>query len=116
MEPHARQRQAGCPASPRKSILSFMRSLDTPEVHGYQPQTGRRVDTDKAVEMTTPDHAQPNAVQLGSHGCIPSRPAAEMAPSASVVCGTALSAVIGGEAAPGRAAASPKAVSPWAGT
>ena len=31
-------------------ILEFMRSLDTPEVHGYDPQAGYRVDTAKALE------------------------------------------------------------------
>jgi arginine decarboxylase len=32
-------------------ILSFMRSLDTPEIHGYQPGIGYRVYTSKALEM-----------------------------------------------------------------
>ena len=40
-----------------RQILSFMRRLDTPEIHGYHPQTGYRVYTDKAIEMATPDHA-----------------------------------------------------------
>ncbi len=40
-----------------QQILSFMHSLDTPEIHGYHPQTGYRVYTDKAIEMATPDHA-----------------------------------------------------------
>jgi len=31
--------------------LSFMRSLDTPEIHGYQPALGYRVYTSKALEM-----------------------------------------------------------------
>jgi arginine decarboxylase len=34
-----------------KEILSFMRSLDTPEIHGYQPTLGYRVYTSKALEM-----------------------------------------------------------------
>ena len=34
-----------------KAILSFMRSLDTPEIHGYQPALGYRVYTSKAMEM-----------------------------------------------------------------
>src|SRR6185436_7024866 len=34
-----------------KEILSFMRSLDTPEIHGYQPALGYRVYTSKAMEM-----------------------------------------------------------------
>jgi arginine decarboxylase len=32
-------------------ILSFMRSLDTPEVHGYRPGLGYRVYTGKALEI-----------------------------------------------------------------
>ena len=32
-------------------ILSFMRSLDTPEIHGYQPEIGYRVYTSKALEI-----------------------------------------------------------------
>ncbi|WP_246136669.1 aminotransferase class I/II-fold pyridoxal phosphate-dependent enzyme [Leekyejoonella antrihumi] len=34
-----------------REILSFMRSLDTPEIHGYDPLAGYRVYTDKAIEM-----------------------------------------------------------------
>jgi arginine/lysine/ornithine decarboxylase len=34
-------------------ILSFMRSLDTPEIHGYQPQLGYRVYTSKALEIVS---------------------------------------------------------------
>jgi arginine decarboxylase len=33
-------------------ILAFMRSLDTPEVHGYRPDLGYRVYLDKALEIT----------------------------------------------------------------
>jgi arginine decarboxylase len=32
-------------------ILAFMRSLDTPEVHGYRPDLGYRVYLDKALEI-----------------------------------------------------------------
>ena len=32
-------------------ILAFMRSLDTPEVHGYRPELGYRVYVDKALEI-----------------------------------------------------------------
>ena len=37
-------------------ILAFMRSLDTPEVHGYRADLGYRVYVDKALEIaaTTP--------------------------------------------------------------
>jgi arginine decarboxylase len=38
-----------------QEVLSFMRSLDTPEIHGYSPEAGYRVYTSKAVEMATPD-------------------------------------------------------------
>jgi arginine decarboxylase len=41
-----------------RQILSFMRSLDTSEVHGYRPQLGYRVYTTKALEMTEA-HARP---------------------------------------------------------
>jgi arginine decarboxylase len=34
-----------------QQILSFMRSLDTPEVHGYRPDLGYRVYVDKALEI-----------------------------------------------------------------
>jgi arginine/lysine/ornithine decarboxylase len=34
-------------------ILSFMRSLDTPEIHGYQPELGYRVYTSKALEIVS---------------------------------------------------------------
>ncbi len=32
-------------------ILAFMRSLDTPEVHGFRPDLGYRVYLDKALEI-----------------------------------------------------------------
>ena len=32
-------------------ILGFMRSLDTPEVHGYNPRAGYRGYTSKALEI-----------------------------------------------------------------
>ena len=41
-----------------REILSFIRDLDTPEVHGYQPDFGYRVYTDKAIEMCRPTDAQ----------------------------------------------------------
>jgi arginine decarboxylase len=34
-----------------KQILSFMRSLDTPEIHGYRAECGYRVYLDKALEI-----------------------------------------------------------------
>ena len=30
-----------------------MRSLDTPEIHGYQPELGYRVYTSKALEIVS---------------------------------------------------------------
>ncbi|TDH55924.1 ornithine decarboxylase [Mycobacterium eburneum] len=41
-----------------RQILSFIRSLDTPEIHGYKPHLGYRVYTTKALEMTEA-HARP---------------------------------------------------------
>jgi arginine decarboxylase len=38
-------------------ILEFMRSLDTPEVHGYEPQAGYRVYTAKALEIAQDERA-----------------------------------------------------------
>jgi arginine decarboxylase len=35
-------------------ILSFMRSLDTPEIHGYRADLGYRVYVDKALEIAAP--------------------------------------------------------------
>jgi arginine decarboxylase len=34
-----------------EQILAFMRSLDTPEIHGYRPDLGYRVYVDKALEI-----------------------------------------------------------------
>jgi arginine decarboxylase len=34
-----------------RQILSFIRQLDTPEIHGYSPDFGYRVYTDKAIEI-----------------------------------------------------------------
>ena len=35
-----------------REILSFIRDLDTPEIHRYRPDFGYRVYTDKAIEMS----------------------------------------------------------------
>jgi arginine decarboxylase len=40
-------------------ILAFMRSLDTPEVHGYRPDLGYRVYLDKALEIVAPPGRPP---------------------------------------------------------
>ncbi|HTQ93476.1 MAG TPA: aminotransferase class I/II-fold pyridoxal phosphate-dependent enzyme [Streptosporangiaceae bacterium] len=43
-----------------REILAFMRSLDTPEIHGYRPDLGYRVYVDKALEIAaTPRPAPP---------------------------------------------------------
>ncbi|OBH05735.1 ornithine decarboxylase [Mycobacterium sp. E2699] len=36
-----------------REILQFMRDLDTPEIHGYLPNFGYRVYTQKAIEMVS---------------------------------------------------------------
>ena len=36
-----------------REILQFMRDLDTPEIHGYLPEFGYRVYTEKAIEMVS---------------------------------------------------------------
>jgi hypothetical protein len=40
-----------------REILTFIRDLDTPEIHGYQPDFGYRVYTEKAIEMCQPVEA-----------------------------------------------------------
>jgi arginine decarboxylase len=40
-----------------REILKFMRELDTPEIHGYKPEFGYRVYTEKAIEMCRPVQA-----------------------------------------------------------
>jgi len=54
-----------------KQILAFMRSLDTPEIHGYRAECGYRVYVEKALEIAatarpaplreTPDQGPPAA-------------------------------------------------------
>jgi arginine decarboxylase len=51
-----------------QQILSFMRALDTPEIHGYRPDLGYRVYVDKALEIAAPvassrPEAAPETVQ-----------------------------------------------------
>jgi arginine decarboxylase len=51
-----------------QQILSFMRALDTPEIHGYRADLGYRVYVDKALEIAAPvassrPEAAPEAVQ-----------------------------------------------------
>jgi hypothetical protein len=40
-----------------RQILAFIRDLDTPEIHGYKPDFGYRVYTEKASEMCRPADA-----------------------------------------------------------
>jgi arginine decarboxylase len=47
-----------------REILTFIRDLDTPEIHGYQPDFGYRVYTEKAIEMCRPTDA---SVTNGHH-------------------------------------------------
>ena len=42
-----------------RQILSFIRDLDTLEIHGYKPEFGYRVYTEKAIEMTSKPSAKP---------------------------------------------------------
>jgi arginine decarboxylase len=37
-----------------REILTFIRELDTPEIHGYKPEFGFRVYTEKAIEICHP--------------------------------------------------------------
>ncbi len=45
-------------------ILSFIRDLDVPEIHGYTTEYGYRVYTDKAIEMARP----PQGAQSNGNG------------------------------------------------
>ena len=44
-----------------EEILAFMRSLDTPEIHGYDRQAGYRVYTSKALQMAREEAGRPDA-------------------------------------------------------
>jgi arginine decarboxylase len=43
-----------------RQVLDFMRDLDTPEIHGYEPNFGYHVYTEKAIEIVS-DAAGPTA-------------------------------------------------------
>jgi arginine decarboxylase len=61
-----------------RQILSFMRSLDTPEVHGYRPELGYRVYVDKALEIAATARPAPPPNPDGPAGppaSLDSRPA-----------------------------------------
>jgi arginine decarboxylase len=51
-------------------ILSFVRDLDTLEIHGYKPDFGYRVYTEKAIEMTS----QPSGLATNGHRPLPAEP------------------------------------------
>jgi hypothetical protein len=52
-----------------RQILSFIRGLDTPEIHGYRPDYGYRVYTDKAIEIAAKAcAAQPNGQRADRFG------------------------------------------------
>ncbi len=60
-----------------QQILSFMRALDTPEIHGYRPDLGYRVYVDKALEIAAPaassrPEAGPEAVRAATASQAPS--------------------------------------------
>jgi arginine decarboxylase len=42
-------------------ILAFMRSLDTPEVHGFRPDLGYRAYVGKALEIAATNRQAPPA-------------------------------------------------------
>jgi arginine decarboxylase len=51
-----------------KQILSFMRSLDTPEIHGYRAECGYRVYLDKALEIAATARPAPTQDPEGHPG------------------------------------------------
>ena len=53
-----------------REILTFIRELDTPEIHGYQPDFGYRVYTEKAIEMCRPADAH----ATNGHQPLPAEP------------------------------------------
>jgi arginine decarboxylase len=63
-----------------REILKFMRELDTPEIHGYNPEFGYRVYTEKAIEMCRP--VQAVAVQAMPVQAVQIAPSVEVQPKA----------------------------------
>jgi arginine decarboxylase len=55
-----------------RQILSFIRDLDTLEIHGYKPEFGYRVYTEKAIEMTD----QPDVPTANGHRPLAPQPPA----------------------------------------
>src|SRR6202012_3887965 len=60
-----------------RGILQFMRDLDTPEIHGYLPNFGYRVYTEKAIEMLGASLGRPTN---GDRTPIQAEPAAQRSP------------------------------------
>jgi arginine decarboxylase len=60
-----------------REILQFMRDLDTKEIHGYEPNFGYRVYTEKAIEMVGA------AAGLPSNGHGSAEPADSASPKAA---------------------------------
>jgi arginine decarboxylase len=54
-----------------RQILTFMRDLDTPEIHGYKPEYGYRVYTEKAIESCRPAQTP----WTNGHGALPTETA-----------------------------------------
>jgi arginine decarboxylase len=61
-------------------ILEFMSSLDTPEVHGYRPELGYRVFTEKALRRNTPRAPEVDAERPATTGTATAATAAASAP------------------------------------
>ena len=57
-------------------ILAFMRSLDTPEVHGYRADLGYRVYIDKALEIAATTMPAPPPDPVGHAARPPTGPSA----------------------------------------
>jgi arginine/lysine/ornithine decarboxylase len=54
-----------------REILSFMRSLDIPEIHGYNPQAGYRIYATEAVEIAGTESPLVGAARLNDHTALP---------------------------------------------
>jgi arginine decarboxylase len=64
-------------------ILEFMRSLDTPEVHGYRPDLGYRVYVDKALEIAATARLPLPPEPMDPAGAAPDLPAAPVPATAA---------------------------------
>jgi arginine decarboxylase len=59
-------------------ILSFMRSLDTPEIHGYRADLGYRVYVDKALEIAATARQVPPSEAAPEAGSMDGQPTGTM--------------------------------------